>query len=128
MAASEMNPCIMCGINPQRAKGQSYCVECNREYGRRNYQLNKERYKALSRAHREAVKTFINEAKNVPCTDCGMRYPYYVMDFDHLGDKEFDISNMKRRNMSLQLIKIEIAKCEVVCSNCHRVRTHERRF
>jgi hypothetical protein len=49
------------------------------------------------------------------------------MDFDHLGDKEFTISNMKNV-VSRERLEAEIAKCDVVCSNCHRTRTKERRL
>lgn len=48
------------------------------------------------------------------------------MDFDHLGDKRFLISSAARRGISFDKIKQEIAKCEVVCANCHRNRTHMR--
>lgn len=47
------------------------------------------------------------------------------MDFDHLRDKKFNLSKAHLTG-SLKKITEEIAKCEVVCSNCHRVRTFER--
>ena len=60
-----------------------------------------------------------------PCTDCGETDPV-VLEFDHLRDKRFNISNaLPYRNW--QSILDEIAKCEVVCANCHRRRTAERR-
>jgi hypothetical protein len=62
-----------------------------------------------------------------PCTDCGINYPYYVMDFDHLSDKEYQISAMLSQGYSMETVQKEIDKCEIVCSNCHRIRTHERR-
>lgn len=66
----------------------------------------------------------IREAKNKPCMDCGKSYPAYVMDFDHLGEKLFNIgSAVRERIVSLEAIQLEIAKCDVVCSNCHRERT-----
>jgi hypothetical protein len=55
-----------------------------------------------------------------------MTYPPYVMDFDHLDGKEFTISSSGADYSHAKLVA-EIAKCEVVCSNCHRQRTHERR-
>ena len=59
--------------------------------------------------------------------DCGIKYPPYVMDFDHLGDKEFVISKGVSMHSPIKLLK-EIAKCDVVCSNCHRLRTYNRRI
>jgi hypothetical protein len=65
--------------------------------------------------------------KSVPCMDCRERFPPFVMDFDHVNnDKEFNISDMRRRRMAFHKIVAEIAKCEVVCSNCHRIRSHYR--
>lgn len=71
-----------------------------------------------------ARKELINAAKDVPCTDCGIKYPPYVMQFDHLRDKEFQIGNSF--TFSLERVLAEIEKCEVVCANCHAERTHQR--
>jgi hypothetical protein len=47
------------------------------------------------------------------------------MDFDHVrGVKVTHISQLVQGN--LQKIKDELEKCELVCSNCHRERTHQR--
>lgn len=67
-------------------------------------------------------KELVNKYKDVPCADCGHKYPPCVMDFDHIKDtKKFTIANKLR---SVELLLQEIAKCEVVCANCHRIRTH----
>jgi hypothetical protein len=70
----------------------------------------------------------IHEAKNRPCTDCGIQYPYYVMEFDHLDAdaKHFNVSAGVTRASHERLLA-EIAKCEVVCANCHAERTHQRK-
>ena len=75
---------------------------------------------------RSKVASILREAKDVPCTDCGIRYPYYIMDFDHLYDKRFNIGSDGVK-FSREDLYIEIAKCEVVCSNCHRTRTWQRK-
>lgn len=65
-------------------------------------------------------------AKSEPCADCGITYPYYVMQFDHLGeDKAFNIGIVGPR-ASRERLLAEIAKCEVVCANCHSERSHRR--
>lgn len=70
--------------------------------------------------------SYIREQKNKPCIDCNVKYPFYVMDFDHCrGEKLFGLSNYSGK--SLEDIKLEIEKCDLVCSNCHRIRTHNRR-
>jgi len=63
-----------------------------------------------------------------PCVDCGINYPYYVMDFDHVrGQKHANVMELVS-TLSKKRIDLEIAKCEIVCSNCHRIRTHIRRI
>ncbi len=66
--------------------------------------------------------------KSRPCADCGIQYPFYVMDFDHREGvtKEFALNSVTR--LTREAILREIAKCDVVCSNCHRERTHQRRL
>lgn len=65
--------------------------------------------------------------KSCPCADCGIEYPYYVMDFDHVSDdKEANLADLVRVGASLVKLQAEINKCEVVCSNCHRIRTFKR--
>jgi len=69
-------------------------------------------------------------AKDCPCKDCGERYPPYVLDFDHReGEtKLFNIADLGAHCwMSVEDLETEIAKCDVVCANCHRERTHQRR-
>jgi len=63
-----------------------------------------------------------------PCVDCKVQYPYYVMDFDHVrGRKHKNVMELVP-TLSKKKIDEEIAKCEVVCSNCHRIRTHLRKI
>ena len=67
----------------------------------------------------------IRKAKDKPCADCGQRYPSYVMDFDHVrGVKRFNIGAPGRRTAGV--VAVEIAKCDVICANCHRIRTHSK--
>jgi len=57
------------------------------------------------------------------CVDCGYNTHHVALDFDHVdGEKELNVCNAK----SIAQAKKEIEKCEVVCSNCHRIRTFER--
>lgn len=69
-------------------------------------------------------------AKAIPCTDCSSRYPTHVMDFDHLNpeDKKHLVSNISSKNYKTSKVFAEILKCEVVCANCHRQRTHDRKY
>lgn len=98
----------------------------NRLYMRRYYKTEKGRARAQKNfeAQRERTKAVLAELKNVPCKDCGHSYPPCVMDFDHLDPKTKirGVSHM----VSEAAIRKEAAKCEVVCANCHRIRTHLR--
>jgi hypothetical protein len=49
-----------------------------------------------------------------------------MLDFDHLRDKKYNVSRMIHDGFSWKAIQKEIEKCEVVCANCHRLRTHNR--
>lgn len=61
--------------------------------------------------------------------DCKQSFPYYVMDFDHRdpSKKEANVGSLRRDGASLEALKTEIAKCDIVCANCHRVRTHKKK-
>lgn len=79
------------------------------------------------RDKRSKLRRYVQQIKQEnPCTDCGENYPYYVMDFDHLGDKSFDISRLHGKVSTIEGLQKEIDKCELVCANCHRFRTHAR--
>ena len=97
---------------------------------RAHYLANKQQYTERAQRHRLAtrakIKEAIREAKNKPCTDCGVLYPFYVMQFDHLGDKNFSLGAFSTHTISLKRVQEEIEKCEVVCANCHAVRTWQR--
>ena len=97
----------------------------------RHYEKNKEEMKARARAFNKKVRTEVTEflrnlKGNTPCTDCEIQYPYYVMQFDHVrGTKLFDLGkNSAWRN--LKRVQEEVAKCEIVCANCHAERTYQR--
>jgi hypothetical protein len=79
-------------------------------------------YKAAQLARRRA---YVATLKALPCTDCGGRFPPECMDFDHVvGEKVQDISKMLL--WRTDRLHDELAKCELVCANCHRIRTARR--
>ena len=91
----------------------------NKDSHRKNTQKNKERY-------REILKAIVQEAKKgKPCMDCGDKFHPFIMDFDHIDpkNKTLDISHMVHYIVSPEKLREEILKCELVCSNCHRMRT-----
>lgn len=73
------------------------------------------------------VRELIINTKSRPCADCDIQYPWFVMDLDHVrGKKKFNLSQAAAKCYAISTVEAEIAKCEVVCSNCHRIRTYAR--
>jgi len=101
-------------------------IEDQRAASKRHYLANKQSYLDKNKIYRKYIQDFVKKIKeDSPCVDCGVNYPYYIMDFDHLEDKAFDI-NFLSSTGRIGALKKEIIKCEIVCSNCHRKRTFER--
>ena len=93
-------------------------------YGAKYYKENREWFKERNRKRKEEFRAYYQEAKNKPCTDCGIQYHPICMEFDHRdpSTKLFNVSQPQNVS-SLQKLKDELAKCDVVCSNCHKLRT-----
>lgn len=120
--------------NSTRDGKHSNCRTCQSSYTKSHYQRNKKSYaikaRRNSRKREHEVRMLIRSQKSKPCMDCGVSYPHYVMDFDHLekGSKKFMLSVAVRDSFkwSNQDVLNEIAKCDLVCANCHRIRTWRR--
>ena len=72
-----------------------------------------------------------NDLKNVPCKDCKGTFPHYVMEFDHVperGRKRMEIARMAGLGTGSPSFQRELKKCDIVCANCHKVRTHMRKI
>ena len=85
-----------------------------------NKKPNQDRYRAKKR-------DFADKCKDILCMDCGNKFPPLCMDFDHVrGEKTANISEMVYASKySMDTLRTEIEKCEVVCANCHRLRTSQ---
>lgn len=60
------------------------------------------------------------EYKGGKCEKCGYEKCTSALEFHHLEPKEKDFSPSQNMNMAWDKIKVEIDKCILVCSNCHR--------
>lgn len=80
--------------------------------------------KAIER--RKGIKerlVLVEAAKVGPCTDCGNWYPPECMDLDHVwGVKLFGISRFAAKLQTTANVIAEIAKCQLRCPTCHRLR------
>ena len=138
--------------NKARADGLSvYCKACSKDYSARRWKdatpdkraahiarsrqwdednrtRSLEMRNAISKRYATKNRAKLLVLKSNSCMDCGRQYPHYCMDFDHREGvtKTACVSRMVT-NKPWHKIASEIAKCDLVCSNCHRIRTHERR-
>lgn len=91
------------------------------------YQANKakhhERVRATEKKRRDKVRQLVREYKgDRGCSRCPEHRPA-CLDFHHVGDdKEFNVADALRNGYGIPRIMAEIAKCEVICANCHRVQ------
>lgn len=83
---------------------------------------------ARRKAKRDERYAYMDRVKlESGCADCGYRDHAVALDFDHaFGQKEFGISYLAKSALGWDIVEAELAKCEVVCANCHRVRTKAR--
>lgn len=114
--------------NPRTGLRVAWCRECTRAYGREHYRQNRDAYLRRSRARRpgdhegvrRAVAAYLREH---PCIDCGER-DILLLDFDHRdrASKRASVGRLISAS-SLAVVMAEIAKCDVRCAKCHRLRT-----
>ena len=117
-----------------RAKGKSY-REIEKELGVSKgliaYHVGDgQKQKSLLRGN-------INKAKRrrimwqykekIGCVDCKEKYPHYVLEFDHdPKHKKSGSPTELAYQFGLTAGMEEAKKCDVVCANCHKIRTYNR--
>lgn len=102
----------------QKAKGRAYAATGE----------GREALRVRSLRHaRGKVARVAKLKQETPCADCGKNYHAVVMDFDHVrGEKTGNVAELVRR-ASWARVQAEIDKCDLVCANCHRMRSLQRR-
>lgn len=113
----------------KRGLRDTYCRPCRAAYKQEHYAKHRQRYIANAsqrnaRIRAERMGFLLEYLTDHPCVDCGER-DVVVLEFDHREDKSFNIS-YGITNHSWAAVLAEMAKCEVVCANCHRRRTAKR--
>lgn len=130
---------LLCGSCPETDAGQFYpynkstCKACLLKRNRAWRQANRnqhvdyqKKYQGTTgRSLRSKRFAWLDEVKAKPCEDCGNRFPPECMDFDHINPrtKKFAVSSAAVGGRSVDAVQVEIAKCRLVCANCHRIRT-----
>ena len=95
------------GLN--RNDTQVYCKDCFTDYCTQRW-INRKL---------EAIKY-----KGDQCQRCKLHVKdthYCVFDFHHRDPKKKEFTWVKMRLMSLDKMKKELDKCDLLCSNCHRI-------
>lgn len=109
-----------------RRRTEEYNIR-HREYCKSHYARNRGYYKDKAIKYKDKARAFVAEyLKFHPCERCG-ESDVRVLDFDHLRDKVENVSTMAYTGCSSRALLEEIAKCQVLCANCHRITTWERR-
>ena len=114
-----------------QTRRQFWCLICLVDYKRdwylRNRVAHKEHVRITSRGrvaeNRARLAAFKAEH---PCVDCGESDPV-VLEFDHLRDKRWNVSEMITGAFPWATIEAELEKCAVRCANCHRRKTSAER-
>jgi hypothetical protein len=118
-------------FNKKGSGKQPYCRACQSIAMRAYYALNRlhhrsvvMRLKAKRMAkNRDKLREYFSSRC---CVDCGNK-DIRVLEFDHVrGTKSANVSLLLARGHSWGNILAEIIKCDLVCANCHRIRTFER--
>lgn len=107
----------------------TYCRECRNAYDRLYYaDRGGPARRARRRAWLDEARRWMNSLKSgIPCVDCGELFPVFVMHWDHLPEFEKlgDIGALIGRRKR-EIVLEELKKCELVCANCHVMRTVNR--
>jgi hypothetical protein len=137
-----MKQCSICGEykdekefnfrNQARNLRWGICKVCQAGQRKIWYENNKEKHIKKVRVNRlqavaEGQAYIWAYLSKHPCVDCGETNPI-VLEFDHVRGKKIKaVGDFARAGYSIETIAAEIAKCEVRCANCHRIKTHRER-
>ncbi len=105
----------------RKIRFQGNCRDCQKQYRKDHYYNNKEKYlKKASKYRKDFYIWFHDIKKKLKCEECNENR-YWVLDFHHLDptEKEESLTVLVQRSSKENVLK-EIAKCKVLCSNCHR--------
>lgn len=115
----------------KRGKLNTQCRDCVAKYYKtyvNDSPTRREKMKKHFSKYKQSVKEYVRSLKEgKPCVDCGGVFHFAAMDFDHLPGFTKSCTVSLMASASRETVDREVAKCELVCANCHRVRTYKRR-
>lgn len=123
--------CVKCNKKLPKKIQSVYCPVCKEDQYKHIYVSrlkSPDKYLETQNRFRVKRRAIMDELKSSPCIDCNKSFPPYCMDFDHRDPitKKFIPSQGVRR--SIKALLEEIEKCDLVCANCHRIRSHAQGF
>ncbi len=104
---------------------QNVCKHCSKLKSQDYYNNNTEKHKLVTKnklkEERSKKSEFINKIKTYyGCQLCNERESC-CLEFHHcVGEKEFNIADFRTMGVGFDKLKNEIAKCVILCSNCHK--------
>jgi hypothetical protein len=107
---------------------QAWCKACRKIYDAAYTRATRERRREIRREKRPEFLAWYHALKTGrPCAECGQVYHWSAMQWDHRPGEEKggNVGDLARR-MCKRRVLIEIAKCDLVCANCHALRTFRR--
>lgn len=136
IAEEQLHRCARCGarkaqtdFHNSRSGEFTYCRDCRNAYDRQYYaERGRAARRERARSRDQRAQAWMNSLKDgVPCADCGEVFPAPLMHWDHLPGyaKLGAISSIMRRKRTS--VFDELKKCQLVCANCHAIRTARRR-
>lgn len=97
------------------------CTLCKKN----NLKDNRARCQACNtKIRRHRTKQAAVKLLGSKCVKCGWSGNILAFEFHHLRDKEFNVSGAS--NKSWVVLRKEVEKCELLCSNCHRIEHSNR--
>lgn len=121
---------LLAGCRKCGKPGKRLCDSCRKLKDKKYFQANSVNKSASATQRKREILDWYRKLKeNKACNICGGVFPVVCMDFDHLpGFRKFlEVSQMVRLGYEKEKIQAEIAKCQILCANCHRVLTVKRR-
>lgn len=94
-------------------------------YGHACRACDAERMRVSARRYKLKLRAWLNSLKERPCDRCGLNWPPFVLDWHHRdpATKKFNMGSAHRIKDRTKILA-EVAKCDLYCSNCHRILTH----
>jgi hypothetical protein len=135
-ARDELRRCSLCGVEKplsefhRRGDGhQWWCKVCRKSWDSAYHARTRVIRIAQTREQKRRLAAWHWELKSsAPCIDCGGWYHPAAMGFDHLpGTEKLDEVSDLVGSGRARRAREEVLKCDLVCANCHAVRTYMRR-